>query len=115
MGKGLNKTELTGIILLAILVVGITAAAMLMKNRTVEDSEPPVETRILDAAVSGETTSSENQNLRKGKSKKRGARKNTGAGVSSKKSKNEEIQYRGDPFTDTIPLDWEDPFNFFPD
>ena len=117
MGKGLTKTELTGIILLGILITVITGSAVLMKNCTGLQQQPALPPRIevIDSSSNNkEYTPSGRQPVKKSK-KKSGARKKGATGSSSKSNSSPKAGVeRPDPFLDTIPTEWDDPLDRYP-
>ena len=126
MGKGLNKTELTGIILLVVLIALITGVALTM--RTCEGVRSPGETpnipkvEVTDSSSVGRDSDydeeEEGSGRKKGKGrksssgrKKSSGRKSTsGKGSSSGRSSSTKEEFvREDPFMDTIPIEWDEP------
>lgn len=124
MGKGLNKTELTGIILLVVLIALITGVALTM--RTCEGVRSPGETpnlpkvEVTDSSSVGRDADydeeEEGSGRKKGKGRKSSGRKkssvrksSSGKGSSSGRSSSTKEEFvREDPFTDTIPIEWDE-------
>lgn len=107
MGKGLSKTELTGVILLGILIVAITAVPIMMKNCSGErgnEADIPVMT-VVDSAdyVHPDTKVAGKRN-----SGKRGGKRKRGGSYGTKVKKERTAVERTDPFSDTIPMEWDD-------
>ena len=127
MGKGLNKSELTGLILLALLIAAITVLAVLMKDcggeERVQPGYPAPAEVVQPASADGENCNYEKSSRSSGSKGSNGrARKSSGgrkssaagsksSGKSSSKSSSSVSRVapeRPDPFLDTIPLDWDD-------
>lgn len=105
MKNSLSRTELTGLILLASLVVGITACALLFKRceNPAASPPPPANVRIIDSAKADRDsveagTRGASGNTGK-KTQKKSRKKKSPAPKSQKVS-----PVRSDPFSDTIPL-----------
>lgn len=115
MKRGLNRTELLGIIMLAILIAGITLVALLVKDcsgNNPESPDYPPQIEVVDpSAPSRDFNDYTPRKKSSGRSshKKTGGRKKSAAGSSSSRSNSaREEQSRMDPFSDTIPLDWDE-------
>lgn len=101
MKKPLGKTELTGLILLALIVVVITGCGLLLTEcRSGKGPDPSVEPEIvvLDSTVSVVPA----EQAVKGKTRK--GKKNKASRKKKSAAKKAEIQ-RPDPFRDTIPVE----------
>ena len=117
MSKGLNKTELTGLLLLAILIVAVTACAFFLKGcdgNGSDQTEYPVQ--VVDSLTPGsdyyDTTPRKNTSGRSSR-KKSGGRKKSAAGKASPgRAGQKGTPVLTDPFADTIPLEWDDPEEF---
>lgn len=99
MKKGLGKTELTGLILLAILIVGITGCALLLRERSAPKEfhpEPDLKTELLDTLPQNDQAKKRSGKNQKPKTKKTSKKKG---------SKKKAAPLRKDPFADTIPVD----------
>lgn len=105
MKQSLTRTELTGLILLVILLLGITAAALMMQRCTRESEQlQPSEVMVVDSSeLPFDEKSGSSSYTKKHKSgKKRGGTKK-----SSGKSTAPAVT-RVDPFSDTIPMEYEE-------
>ena len=110
MKKSLNRTELTGLALLVILIIGITAAAVLLKDckgepQGVDDVKVVVvDTVMNETKTTGPQHKKKTQSTRKkssaGKKEKSRKKKSSSAREKSEKV----VVQRADPFSDTIPL-----------
>lgn len=123
MGKGLNKTELTGIILLVVLIALITGVALTMRTcdgvRQAGETPDAPKVEVTDSSSPGQEADYEEEGSgrKKGKGRKSssgrkkssGKKSSSGKGHSSGKSSAREEFVREDPFTDTIPLEWDEP------
>ena len=112
MGKGLNKTELTGIILLALLIAVVTLCALFVRRCDGAEEEAPEfpNAKVIEAAGSaGEVKDYSPGGGSKGKStrKKSGGRKKSAAKTSKSVKAHEEPVFL-DPFADTIPVEWDE-------
>ena len=100
MKKKLTTTEVTGVIMLAVLVAAITSAAFLLKNCSGVQSiqSPEVRVEILDTLATPVNTREAGRDINKKSAKKSKKRK------AGKKVKSESRQGKvKDPFSDTIP------------
>lgn len=100
MGK-VSKTEITGLALLGIIIVGITAAGIGMKGCSGgSGNETPVEVRILDEKMeeTGEEQSKIKEERREKNPKTKATKKKKAAGRQQHKD-------RGNPFEDIVPKD----------
>ena len=116
MKRGLNRTELLGIIMLAILIAGITLVALLVKDcsgNNPESPDYPPQIEVVDPSAPSQDfndyTPRKKSSSGRSSHKKTGGRKKSAAGSSSSRSSSTRgEQSRIDPFSDTIPLDWEE-------
>lgn len=121
MGNGLNRTELTGLILLAVIVIVITGSAIWLKGCGSPSESDPLngnpEILMVDSSdmeVDGSRQGYQN-NGRTGR--KKSGRSRSATRNSSRSGNGKNTVERSDPFLDTIPLDWDDweepvtPFN----
>lgn len=102
MKNRFTKTELTGLILLAVLIVAVTGCALLVKSCDAtggSSTAPPFEIQVVDTVETPAPTHSARKTGEKKKSKKRKK-----ASAAKKSSRGSQAQ-RTDPFADTIPLD----------
>lgn len=110
MKRGLSKSELTGLFLLAVIVIAITGCAVLIKGCGGEGStsgEPVVIQVVGDGSSStDEDSDSDGGNSKKGRKKGKGRAKKGKSGAKKVKSPNS-VEFR-DPFSDTIPLEEDD-------
>ena len=104
MKNPLSKTELTGLLLLAIIVVAITGAAFFIRGNGPADSAGPAAEAVAEspgASDSLQTNKKEKSSARKDsshkKNKSRKKRPSSSAGKAPAR--------RSDPFSDTIPRD----------
>ena len=123
MKKGLDKTELTGIILLVLLIAAVTGCALLLKDCRGEEPDSPVYPNGIEVVDSSSPGQDVKEYTPSGKSTRKSAGKKSGGGKksaarkssSSPKSKSaapKVVEERPDPFLDTIPLEWDDPEEF---
>lgn len=110
MKRRLSKSELTGLFLLAVIVIAITGCAVLIKGCGGEGSasEEPV---VIQVVGDGNSSSDEDSvdeagTTKKGKKKGKGRAKTGSTGAKKGKSPNS-VEFR-DPFSDTIPLEEDD-------
>lgn len=128
MKKGLNRAELTGLLLLVVLIAVITVLAVVMKDCGGEsgsmlpsgadvDVVQPVNGSSEEDGVTGEGRVSRNPNYspstgrnnkKTGAGKKSGTRSSNRSSSSSKSSGAGKTVERPDPFLDTVPLEWND-------
>lgn len=97
MGKGLSKTELTGLILLALIVVAVTGGSLLLKSCQPQVQSSMENLEVIDS-VKDEKSSPASSSKKPGARKKK-SRKRKSATPKSPKI----IPVRPDPFADTIP------------
>ena len=106
-----TKTEITGLIFLCVLVVGITGIAFLLKSGASSDKDMKEDYRVTLYQEEAPDTLS-GVSAKKRKVKKRGSKgKSSSLRSSSRKSsskrkssENKAIPERRDPFSDTIPV-----------
>lgn len=94
MGKRLTKSELTGLLILALIIVAILGLAFGLRGRTENESAgPKMEMEILDTLPTPVETRTVEEKKPKKKSR---AKKSAAKKVSGYKEK-------ADPFADTVP------------
>ena len=110
MKRGLSKSELTGLFLLAVIVIAITGCAVLIKGcgGGGSTSGEPVVIQVVGEGGSStaEDSDSEGGSTKKGTKKGKGRAKKGSTGAPKEKSPNS-VEFR-DPFSDTIPLEEDD-------
>lgn len=104
MGKGLGSSERNGLIILALVVVGIILAGFLLNRCGTADPKPESEPQITVIA-SDSTLQNEDYGKHPG-SKSTRKRKSKGASKASKKSHGKPGYPTYDPFSDTIPVEY---------
>lgn len=100
MKNALSKTELTGLFLLAILVVAITGGAFLLKGCNEAKLPPPdpnLKVESVDTSAP-EVKEEEGKKKREKKKKKKGRQSKSSASRSGR-----ETRPARDPFSDTVP------------
>lgn len=115
MKNPLTKTELTGLIFLAVLIAGITACGLILKecNRSEETEGPEMKIEVIDSTRVEKSWKKENNIAPRKKAAP--SKKKSGMNIGKKKTtaKKKENQQkekktptveRKDPFSDTIPL-----------
>ena len=121
MKSRLSKTELTGLILLALLVIAITGGAILMKGCSEEQGEqqevPREDVRIIgaeDEEEEGGYGYDRGKTSRRKGGRKASGRRSTSKGSASQrggktqKTKSQNSVELYDPFSDTIPMEEDD-------
>lgn len=110
MKRGLSKSELTGLFLLAVIVIAITGCAVLIKGCGGEGAESgePVVIQVVGEGSSSmaEDSDGEDGTSKKGRKKGKGRAKKRSSGAKKEKSPNS-VEFR-DPFSDTIPQEEDD-------
>lgn len=105
MKSPLNRTELTGLFLLAAIVVGITMCAVLMRGcGSSGNPEPKFEVIALDTVpVPVSTVSLDKPDVKEGRTSRKKGETKTRAGKSKTATPKKGAFRRSDPFSDTIP------------
>lgn len=106
MKKGLNKTEVTGLMLLVVLIVVITGSGILLKNcRRSSDPKPSegLQVEIIDSVKEAAPSPEEKFTDRKNKESKKEAKKKNSSRSRKKAARTKAVKERKNPFTDTIP------------
>lgn len=109
MKRGLSKSELTGLFLLAVIVIAITGCAVLIKGCEgggTESGEPVVIQVVGEGRSTAEDSDGEGGSTKKGRKKGKGRAKKGSTGAKKEKSPNS-VEFR-DPFSDTIPQEEDD-------
>lgn len=104
MGKRFSRTELTGLILLALVIVAITLVAFFMRACSENPTAPkpqPLNIEVIDSVAHSERNEASAGSKKKAKG--RGGKKKTGKGKAGKAK--ETPAPRRNPFGDTIPVD----------
>lgn len=100
MKKPLGKTEITGLILLALLIAAITGCALLVKDcRGIQENSPEHEIVVLDTLPLPAETQAVKKSSRKSAKKPKKTKKKNRKKTASKKAPARTV----DPFGDTIP------------
>lgn len=110
MGRSLNKTEIVGLAFLALLVVGITASAVLLKNCRGASEGLPEDVRIEVVDTIGKKAPAKEEKSTGGRKKQARKEKEGKSKSRRKKSAAESVKgkaapaERKDPFADTVPV-----------
>lgn len=96
-----GRTELTGLILLAILVVAITACGLLMKQCRQAPAEPEVKIEVIEETANAPDEAYKEKKRKE--AKERGEKKDRKKTKSKRTEKKVPVE-RKDPFGDTIPV-----------
>lgn len=108
MKNPLSKTELTGLIFLTLIIVVITAGALVLRGCKGDFPEPPLEPEIIQVSSDSVAVEKADDDSKTTKgSRKKAERKNKNSGSKARKAGNKNkfgsgIRSRKDPFSDTI-------------